>query len=537
MVEVSDGFCALVGRPRAEILGKRADELGISDRTRLDWLIDRFPERGRSHRQRRVFETPEGPRLAELDIHGIELAGERMIVSVITPVPADEPHGDVEVLAAVLEAAPLGMVLFGPDLRIVRVNRAVERIGTIRPEHLGVPLLDAFPQVSPEIVAAVEGVFAVGEPVVGMESTGVDGRTYLLTMFPVRNAVDEVEQVGCLFLDVSDRVFAERALAVSEQRRREILATMLQAEEVERSRIATELHDDTVQVMTASLMALDRAALVATKAGIERLASALGLARATLEEATDRTRRLMFELRPAVLHDHGIVAAMRLLAGQIAQEVGATSEVTGPGGRYDLAVEELVYRSARRRSPTSASMHGQARSGFRSWSGTACSRARWPTTAADSTSTRCGRVPALPFTWGSTAWWSGCGRRAATSRSTASRVRERACGSSFPRSSRRSALERVGTAPPDVGGACTAYCGHVWGGPADYLYMSAERTPPPILAYETQARYGPGEAWITLDVSVSHALAVDEAFFCRDPWGRKPTEVRVRSIVQQPDAG
>ena len=66
--------------------------------------------------------------------------------------------------------------------------------------------------------------------------------------------------------------------------------------------------------------------------------------------------------------------------------------------------------------------------------------------------------------------------------------------------------------------------------------MSAERTPPPILAYETQARYGPGEAWITLDVSASHALAVDEAFFRRDPWGRKLTEVRVRSIAQQPEA-
>src|SRR5690349_18820862 len=98
--------------------------------------------------------------------------------------------------------------------------------------------------------------------------------------------------------------------------------------------------------MAASLMALDRAALVATKAGNDRLASALGVARATLEEATERTRRLMFELRAAVLHDHGLVAAMRLLAGQIAQEVGATSEVTGPVGRYDLAIEELVYRSA-----------------------------------------------------------------------------------------------------------------------------------------------------------------------------------------------
>jgi signal transduction histidine kinase len=136
-------------------------------------------------------------------------------------------------------------------------------------------LLDAFPMVSADIVAAVEHVFAGGEPVVGLESSGVDGRAYLLTMFPVRNALDEVEQVGCMFLDVSDRVSAERALADSEQRRREILATLLQAEEVERSRIATELHDDTVQVMAASLMALDRAALVATKAGNDRLAEAL----------------------------------------------------------------------------------------------------------------------------------------------------------------------------------------------------------------------------------------------------------------------
>jgi signal transduction histidine kinase len=150
-----------------------------------------------------------------------------------------------------------------------------------------------------------------------------------------------------MFLDVSDRVSAERALAESEHRRREILAAMLQAEEVERGRIATELHDDTVQVMAASLIALDQAALVAAREGNDRLASALGVARATLEEATERTRRLMFELRPAVLHDRGLVAAVRFLAGQVAQEVGATCEVTGPSGRYDLAVEELVYRSTR----------------------------------------------------------------------------------------------------------------------------------------------------------------------------------------------
>jgi hypothetical protein len=36
MVEVSDGFCALVGRRRDEIVGRTADQLGISDRARLD---------------------------------------------------------------------------------------------------------------------------------------------------------------------------------------------------------------------------------------------------------------------------------------------------------------------------------------------------------------------------------------------------------------------------------------------------------------------------------------------------------------------
>ena len=56
---------------------------------------------------------------------------------------------------------------------------------------------------------------------------------------------------------------------------------MLQAEEVERSRIATELHDDTVQVMAAALLALDRVSLVASRSGAELLASAVSMARAT----------------------------------------------------------------------------------------------------------------------------------------------------------------------------------------------------------------------------------------------------------------
>lgn len=49
----------------------------------------------------------------------------------------------------------------------------------------------------------------------------------------------------------------------------------------------------------------------------------------------------------------------------------------------------------------------------------------------------------------------------------------------------------------------------------------------PIIAYELQARYAPGEAWITIDVCVSRVVAIEEGLFRPDPWGRTPMEVRV----------
>ena len=168
-----------------------------------------------------------------------------------------------------------------------------------------------------------------------------------VSVSPVRDADGRVVAASVIARDVTKRFEVELALTESERHRRAILASMLRAEEEERSRIATALHDDTVQVMTASLIAMDRVALVARKDGNARLESALSVARATLEEATERTRRLMFELRPALLYDHGLAAALRVLAEQTAREVGATATMVGTLGRYEHPVEELLYRSAR----------------------------------------------------------------------------------------------------------------------------------------------------------------------------------------------
>jgi hypothetical protein len=51
-----------------------------------------------------------------------------------------------------------------------------------------------------------------------------------------------------------------------------------------------------------------------------------------------------------------------------------------------------------------------------------------------------------------------------------------------------------------------------------------------VLAFELQARYAPGETWITLDVCSSRMVAVEEALCRRDAWGRTPAEVRVVAV-------
>jgi PAS domain S-box-containing protein len=144
--------------------------------------------------------------------------------------------------------------------------------------------------------------------------------------------------------DVTDRLRAERALRESEERRRTVLAEMVLTAEEERTRIATELHDDTVQVMTAALVSLDRLSAAINDDDRERMASTVALSRETLSRAVDRTRRLMFELRPPVLEAQGLEPALIDLAETAGAEAGFEVDAVVDVGRYPEAVEALAYR-------------------------------------------------------------------------------------------------------------------------------------------------------------------------------------------------
>lgn len=138
------------------------------------------------------------------------------------------------------------------------------------------------------------------------------------------------------------------ALRQAEARSRAAVDQLVRASEEEQARLAVELHDDTLQVMIAVLLQLQR-----VRPELPTLVSAAEM----LEGAIDRTRRLMFEIRPAALEREGLAAMISRVARDgpwLSAQVDITIE------RQSQTVEALCYRSLRELI-VNARKHSQAR--------------------------------------------------------------------------------------------------------------------------------------------------------------------------------
>ena len=141
-----------------------------------------------------------------------------------------------------------------------------------------------------------------------------------------------------------ERERAREALRESERMRVDVLARMLRAEDEERARIAADLHDDTIQVLTGSLLSIDRVLRAARTSGTG-VPTALTDARVLLSSTLDRTRRLMFEIRPPLLESHGVGHAVGELLDQMRRDLGIQAAVTIDVARLSPSTESLVYRT------------------------------------------------------------------------------------------------------------------------------------------------------------------------------------------------
>lgn len=140
--------------------------------------------------------------------------------------------------------------------------------------------------------------------------------------------------------------FASRAAVAVDQSRRvatDALRRVVEAQELERRRLARELHDQTGQELTSILLGLKA---VEDAADSDARGQALEQVRAQVIETLRDVRRLAVELRPKALDDFGLAPAVERLAEHFISQTGLKLDVEAQlgAGRFPSDVETALYR-------------------------------------------------------------------------------------------------------------------------------------------------------------------------------------------------
>jgi signal transduction histidine kinase len=158
--------------------------------------------------------------------------------------------------------------------------------------------------------------------------------------------------------------FGSRAAGAVELTRRvsrDTVRSMLQAQEVERSRLSRDLHDQTGQALAALLLGLNAARRAPTLEDAQgSLADLDGLVR----EALADVRKIAVQLRPAALDELGLGAALERLSGSVGitaeTEVVVTTTLRDDD-RLPAEIETAVYRIVQEAAANAVRHGGAAR--------------------------------------------------------------------------------------------------------------------------------------------------------------------------------
>ena len=131
-----------------------------------------------------------------------------------------------------------------------------------------------------------------------------------------------------------------------EQLQRDVMARVIAAQEAERARVARDLHDEIGQALTSVLLAL-RLVHESLAERPDEAAEHAARVRELVSDALQRARGLAFELRPAVLDNLGLTAALRRLAREYSERHGLAVDVEVSGldqERLPAEIDTAVYR-------------------------------------------------------------------------------------------------------------------------------------------------------------------------------------------------
>lgn len=232
------------------------------------------------------------------------------------PRAANEPHGaDVESLlhvSDILEALPFYVMLVDEEHQILAANGPVRAQLGAEPEAIR-------GKYCPEVIHGLDGPWYAcpleeaavkGQPVEREALDQKTGRWISSAMYPTGRLTSDGRRIFFhMVSDITDRKEVEEQLKASREQLRELSLYLESVREEERANIARTVHDELGQILTA--LKLDLSWLT------KRLAKEHGLLvertmsmRELLDTAIQTVERVSAELRPGMLDDLGLAAAI-----------------------------------------------------------------------------------------------------------------------------------------------------------------------------------------------------------------------------------
>lgn len=239
---------------------------------------------------------------------------------------------------ATFDAASDVIILLDDRLRIARANRATTAFfGRPFAELLWQPVTELLAELEPRGPLKLPDVRTLRqrfEREVYLERPGL---WVLLSLDPIRDPAGERAGAVHLIRDVTERKRAEIAVRESLDQLRNLSARLEAAREQERTRIAREIHDQLGHALT--VLKMDSAWLAERVGDDDPDLTERARSMSTLIERTIGTiRQIATELRPSLLDDLGLLAALEWEADEFGRRTGIATRVRGPD--EPLALDE-----------------------------------------------------------------------------------------------------------------------------------------------------------------------------------------------------
>jgi PAS domain S-box-containing protein len=242
-------------------------------------------------------------------------------------------------LRLIIDTIPTMAWSLRPDGKVDFVNqRWREYTGISLEDELDAPTRAMHPEETPAVMEQWLATMAAGEPFEHeMRLRRADGeyRWFLVRTVPLRDEFRNIIKWFGTSTEIEDRKRAEKILFRSFEQLRALTARLQSVREEERARMAREIHDELGQALTA--IKIDLASLVSELPAEQTQALRKQSIMKLIDETIQTVRRISTELRPGILDDLGLVAAVEWAAEEFQARTGTKCQISLP--RADLALD------------------------------------------------------------------------------------------------------------------------------------------------------------------------------------------------------